>query len=157
MLEKIAFIGGGYMAEAVIAGIINTGFLRKEQIFVTNKENKERLAYLQDTYGVQCSNDKSAVLSDAEVVVVATKPYDVEKALQDAAPYIQANQLVISVVAGVPTDFISKIIDQDVSVVRSMPNTSATICYFATAIKKCRLVSYADIQIAYHLLAEYGN
>src|SRR5699024_2497687 len=104
----------------------------------TTTSASDNTAYLQDTYGVQCSNDKSAVLSDAEVVVVATKPYDVEKALQDAAPYIQANQLVISVVAGVPTDFISNIIDQDVSVVRSMPNTSAMIGYSATAITKGR-------------------
>src|SRR5699024_217196 len=102
MLEKIAFIGGGSMAEAVIAGIINTGGLRKERIFVTDKEDKEGVAYLQVTYGVQCADDEPAVLSDAEVVVVATKPYDVEKALQAAAPYIQANRLVISVVAGVP-------------------------------------------------------
>lgn len=157
MLKKIAFIGGGSMAEAVIAGIINTEFLSKEQIFVTNKENKERLAYLQNTYGVQCSNDKYSVLSNAEVVVVATKPYDVEKALQDAALYIQDNQLVISVVAGVPTDFISKIIDKNVSVVRSMPNTSAMIGYSATAITKGQLATEEDIQIAHQLFAAIGT
>lgn len=157
MLNKIAFIGGGSMAEAVIAGIINTAFLDKDQIFVTNKENKERLDYLQNTYGVQCSNDKHATLSDAEVVVVATKPYDVEKALQDAAPYIQGNQLVISVVAGVPTDFITTIIDKNVAVVRSMPNTSATIGFSATAITKGRFATDADIQTAHQLFAAIGT
>lgn len=157
MVKKVAFIGAGSMAEAIIAGLINTNYLAKDQIFVANKENEERLEGLRTAYGIQCTNNKEAVIRDADVVFIATKPYDMEDALKDASTYITENQLVVSVVAGVSTAFIAKIIAKDVAIIRSMPNTSATIGYSATAIAKGELATEAHMQLAEELFEAIGS
>lgn len=157
MVKKVAFIGAGSMAEAIITGLINTNYLAKDQIFVANKENEERLEGLRTAYGIQCTNNKEAVIRDADVVFIATKPYDMEDALKDASTYITENQLVVSVVAGVSTAFIAKIIAKDVAIIRSMPNTSATIGYSATAIAKGELATEAHMQLAEELFEAIGS
>src|SRR5690625_2950027 len=124
------------MAEAIISGMIQTSFLQREQIFVTNKNNQERLDMLSERYKIQCSQDKADVLTDADVIVLSMKPYDVKVAIHAVKDYIQPHQLVVSIVAGVSTNAISALIGHEVPVVRAMPNTSASIGYSATAITK---------------------
>ena len=136
MFKKVAFIGAGSMAEAIISGMIQTSFLQREQIYVTNKNNQERLDRLSERYKIQCSQDKADVLTDADVIVLSMKPYDVKVAIHAVKDYIQPHQLVVSVVAGVSTDAVSALIGHEVPVVRAMPNTSASIGYSATAITK---------------------
>lgn len=157
MVKKIAFIGAGSMAEAIIAGLINTDYLGKEQIFVANKENEERLETLRTTYGIQCTNDKELVIRDADVVFIATKPHDMESALKDASAYIAEHQLVISVVAGISTAFTAEKLNKKVAIIRSMPNTSATIGYSATAIAKGKLATEAHMRLAKGLFEAIGT
>lgn len=134
MNGKIAFIGAGNMAEAVISGIVHQGILPKEQITVTNRSNADRLEEIGNTYQVRTSMDKEQVVREADMVLLATKPYDLEEMLTSIRSYIQPHQLIISVVAGISTDFISRLIGQETPVVRTMPNTSAAVGASATAI-----------------------
>lgn len=136
MFKKVAFIGAGSMAEAIISGVIQTSFLQREQIYVTNKNNQERLDRLAACYQITCSQDKIEILTDADVIVLSMKPYDIKAAMNAVKAYIRPHQLLISVVAGVSTDAISALIGHDIPIVRAMPNTSASIGYSATAIAK---------------------
>src|SRR5699024_11640638 len=99
--------------EAIIAGMINKQFLTKEEIIVTNKENEERLAELEAKYGVVSTQDKEKALQDAEIVIFAKKPYDLEPAIEDVKPFIKKDQLILSVIAGISTEFISDKLAQD--------------------------------------------
>lgn len=134
MVKKIAFIGAGSMAEAIIAGIIKQHVLDSEQIVVTNKNNHDRLDHLQKKYHVSCLQDKEAVITDAEIIILSVKPNDVREAIQSIKHHIMPHQLVISVVAGVSTEMIRELIQIDVPIIRAMPNTSALIGYSATAL-----------------------
>lgn len=136
MFNKIAFIGAGSMAEAFISGIIKTGFLQSDQIVVTNNNNQARLDLLHDRYRIQTIHDKRIVLEGADLIVLSVKPYDIKSAVDSIKQYIKPNQLIVSVVAGVSTDYISKLIGQAIPVIRAMPNTSASIGFSATAITK---------------------
>lgn len=156
-MKKIAFIGAGAMAEAVIAGLVNKQFVQSEQIFVTNKENETRLEEIKNKYGVSVSTNKESVLSDTEVVFIATKPYDIESALLDIKDYVKPNQLFISVVAGISTAFIAKTLDISVPIIRSMPNTSATIGLSATAIAKGKKATDHHVQIARDIFSAIGT
>lgn len=157
MVQKVAFVGAGSMAEAIMAGMINKEFLRHDQIFVTNKENEGRLTELQEKYRIVGLQNKEETLQDAEVVIFATKPYDLETALEDVKQYITKDQLIISVIAGISTDFITEKLAQDVAVIRSMPNTSATIGYSATAVTKGQFATDAHITLAKRLFAAIGT
>ena len=157
MVKKIAFIGAGSMAEAIIAGMINTNFLKSDQIYVANRENQTRLKELETLYQVVTDTDKERVIDGADAVVFATKPHDMESAVADAGRFINEDQAVISVVAGVSTDFILKNLNKDIAVIRSMPNTSATIGYSATAITKGKFATDQELELAKKLFEAIGT
>ena len=157
MVKKVSFIGAGSMAEAIIEGMVNTNFLNSNQIYVANKENEARLEELREKYNVIGNTNKESVLKDADIVVFATKPHDMENAIIDAKEYIYPNQLIISVVAGVSTEFIANKIGMDVPVIRSMPNTSAAIGHSATAITKGKHATDKHLTLAKKLFEAIGT
>ncbi|MFZ3578534.1 pyrroline-5-carboxylate reductase [Virgibacillus sp. DJP39] len=141
MLKKISFVGAGSMAESIIAGIVNNKHMKSNQIFVTNKDNKERLERLEVKYNVRCTTDRKVAISGADVIVLSMKPYDLTAAVEAIKEYITPNQVVVSVLAGVSIEHITSIIGKDVPVVRAMPNTSASIGYSATAIARATTIT----------------
>ena len=72
-LHKIAFIGGGAMAEAIIKGIIGSGLVAGETISV-GEHGAERCSYLKETYGVNATTDNKEAVRDADLVIFAVKP-----------------------------------------------------------------------------------
>ena len=157
MIRKIAFIGAGSMAEAIISGILNKGFVTKEQVVVTNKENDERLTTLQESFGIQHERDKEKVVEDAEIVILAMKPKDAYEAIQSIKSYVRKDQLIISVLAGISISFIEHVLDQHVPIIRAMPNTSAAIGYSATALAKGDYVEDRHMEMAEQLFATIGT
>lgn len=157
MVNKISFIGAGSMAESIISGVLKNGFLASSQIFVANKNNQERLTKLQQRYDLDITINKEKVMVDADIIIFATKPYDIGEAIDQVKKYIQSNQLVISVVAGIATEFISERIGKDVPVVRAMPNTSASIGFSATAITAGSNAKQEDLELADSLFKTIGQ
>ena len=103
MFEKIAFIGAGSMAEAIVAGLVQAPELIEPQnIVMTNKLNEVRLQEMHDKYQVTTIVDKEEVVKDAEILVLSMKPKDLEDALADITPYLTAQHVIVSVIAGVP-------------------------------------------------------
>ncbi|WP_404403648.1 pyrroline-5-carboxylate reductase [Jeotgalibacillus malaysiensis] len=129
---KIVFIGAGSMAEAMIKGIKNAKAFRQDDLWVTNKNDKERLLLLTETYEINSSYDTRNLLKDADVIILAVKPKDASDALQTIQPYMNG-QLLISVLAGLSIGFIERIIGQ-APIARAMPNTSAMIGQSATGL-----------------------
>ncbi|MEI3604462.1 pyrroline-5-carboxylate reductase [Pseudogracilibacillus sp. SE30717A] len=157
MIQKIAFIGAGSMAEAIIEGMVNKKVVKSEYIYVANKENEARLEELKAKYNIVGNTNKEEVIQDSDVVIFATKPYDMENAILDTREFIQPHHLVISVVAGISTDFITDRLGKEVAVIRSMPNTSAAVGYSATAITKGKYATDAHLLIAERLFKAIGT
>lgn len=155
-MEKIAFIGAGSMAEAIISGILQQKLITEEQIYVTNKSDIERLKSLHERYNVITDVDKARVIKGAKIVVLSMKPQDVEEAAKDIKPFINEDQLIISVIAGVPTDRIQNLLEKEIPIVRAMPNTSASIGMSGTAISQGRLAKDQHMQIAKQLFDTIG-
>ncbi|ASN03779.1 pyrroline-5-carboxylate reductase [Virgibacillus necropolis] len=157
MLRKISFVGAGSMAESIIAGIVKEKNLHPDQIFVTNKDNKDRLERLKNRYHVQCTTDKEAAITGADIVVLSMKPHDLMAAVEAMKMHIKPNQVIVSVLAGVSIDYISSIVGRDVPVVRAMPNTSASIGFSATAIARDNKVSDEQLNAILSLFGTVGT
>ncbi|HLS08947.1 pyrroline-5-carboxylate reductase [Lentibacillus sp.] len=157
MSEKLAFIGAGSMAESILIGILNSEFYPKEKIIVTNKSDKERLAFLEKQYDVQNSDNKQKTVEGADIVVIAVKPYDLEAAVTSISHYLNETQLLISVVAGVSTDMISRLIGKEVPVIRAMPNTSSAVGQSATAVTRGKFAGKKHLQTAMKLFSTIGT
>lgn len=135
--KKIAFIGAGSMAEAIIRGLIQQEIAEPKELYAMNRSNAEQLAALRDRYGIHCTSDsgeKEAYIRQADVVVLAMKPKDVRQAFSEFSPYLRAEQLLVSMVAGLSLSTISILVPEGMPVVRTMPNTSSTIGLGATGL-----------------------
>lgn len=157
MFQKVAFIGAGSMAESIMSGMLTKGFLQTDQIYVTNRKNKERLERIQRLYQVHCSQDKQEVVEDADVVLLSMKPKDVTAAIQSIKSLVRSDQLVVSVLAGVSTDYISDQLESEAPVVRAMPNTSAAIGFSATAIAGGKSAGDEHIEMTKTLFQTIGT
>jgi len=156
MVHKIAFIGAGSMAEAIISGIIRRKIIDCGKIFVTNKSDEHRLKELSDQYHVTCTNDKEKALNNAEVVILSMKPQDVKEAIHSIKAFVTSDQLIISVVAGGSTDMILQLLQKRIPIIRAMPNTSAFIGYSATALSYGKYATEDHMMIAKRLFNTIG-
>ncbi|WP_188456192.1 pyrroline-5-carboxylate reductase [Virgibacillus oceani] len=157
MFNKISFIGAGSMAESIIAGILEKRVVTNRQIFVTNKRNHERLANLQHRFNINGTTNKENIIDQADLIILSTKPYDMEEAIDSIKAYMQPNQFVVSVAAGISTEFIAEKMEMDVSVVRVMPNTSASIGFSATAIAGGKHAKQEHIKLVEKLFKTIGT
>lgn len=156
MSEKIAFIGAGAMAEALIAGIINAGDIPAPSITATNKGNPKQLTYMKHTYGINVRENLLETVAEANIIILAVKPKDAAAVLFELKSIVKQDMLIISVMAGISTQYIVKMLEKDVSVIRAMPNTSATIGLSATAIAKGDFANESAIEISNKILGTVG-
>ncbi|TYS68227.1 pyrroline-5-carboxylate reductase [Sutcliffiella horikoshii] len=153
---KIAFIGAGSMAEAIMAGLLKQQICTKEDITVTNKQDQQRLENLESKYGVATLEDKETVVKNADVIFLAMKPKDAKDGIQAIKSYVTKEQLIVSVLAGISTEVIQDLFEQELRVIRSMPNTSAAIGLSATAIAKGSFATESDLALVQSLFSAIG-
>lgn len=123
--EKLGFIGGGAMAEALIRGITASGLMSAAQISVSDV-SAERLAYLNTAYGVSTAVDNVSLAKESTIIILAVKPFAVSTILEEIAQDIKTSTMVISIAAGVLIETIEEHIAQN-PVVRVMPNTPVAV------------------------------
>ena len=121
---KITFIGGGNMAVALIGGLRKQGFSAAGiQVVEPFAESREKLTV---SFGVRCTAAVDAAALNCEVLMLAVKPQQLREAV---APFRGklANQLVVSIAAGLRMADISRWLGNYNKLVRTMPNTPALI------------------------------
>ena len=124
--QHITFIGGGNMAEALIAGLVKAGH-NAECITVTDTQ-AARLELLQQSYGVQTMTDNIEAIASADAVVLAVKPQVMESVLKQIGNRIPEQATVVSIAAGVGIQKMKDAANREqLSIVRVMPNTPALL------------------------------
>lgn len=119
----IAFIGGGNMARAIIAGLIRSGHAPSTlQVIEPLAAQREAL---QAEWGVACQAEADACLSAARWVVWAVKPQSFREAAAACRDHVRG-AVQLSVMAGIRSDALSTLLGTE-RVVRAMPNTPALI------------------------------
>ncbi|MCT8138757.1 pyrroline-5-carboxylate reductase [Anaerobacillus sp. CMMVII] len=132
--KKVAFIGAGSMAEAMISGILTKKILLPQQINVTNRSNKEKLLLLQEQYHVNTFYNYQEVLPKMDIIIFAIKPKDIAETIGKIKEFTTNKQIFISILAGVSTSCISQLLCHEAPIIRTMPNTSAAVGQSITAI-----------------------
>ena len=153
MSSKIAFIGGGNMASAIIGGLLRQGVDRADILVVEPfAEARERLAR---ELGLQAQPGADQRLSEADLVVWAVKP----QTFKEAATAVRAHAtqaLHLSVAAGIGSDSIAAWTGTE-RVVRCMPNTPALVGQGMTGLFARAAVSPSDRQRVEQVLAPTGQ
>lgn len=139
-MQKIVFVGAGSMAEALIQGWVKKDVFSSTNIYVMNRSNGEKLNLLAEKYGIQVISDRGEILPQADLVVLAMKPKDIVASMQDIAPLLSENTVILSVVAGTSIESIENGLGSR-PIARVMPNTSATIGMSASGISFNQLIT----------------
>ena len=121
----IAFVGGGVMAEAMLAGILEAGIARPEEVAV-GEPVEARRRHLTERHGVAATDDNAAAVRDAHLVVLAVKPQDLPAVFRDLGGSLRRGQVVLSIVAGARLETLARGLQHE-AVVRVIPNTPAQI------------------------------
>jgi pyrroline-5-carboxylate reductase len=123
-LRRIAFIGGGNMAAALISGLTARG-LPATHITVADP-SRARLDLLAQDHGVMTAIDNESAATDADVVILAVKPQQMRTVALALAPRLAPGRpLVVSIAAGIPHAALTRWFGPAVPVVRTMPNRPA--------------------------------
>lgn len=155
--KKVAFIGAGNMAEAIISGVLAKKILEPQQIYVTNYSNKARLQFLEEKYHIGTFSNIQEVLPAMDIIILATKPKDIDKTVTKLKSATTSEQLIISVEAGVSTACISRLLEHEAPVIRTMPNTSAAVGASMTAISAGSFATSQHLAISEALFKAIGE
>jgi pyrroline-5-carboxylate reductase len=120
----IGIFGAGKMGEALISGLLRAG--RAPSSLVAVVRRPERAQQLRDGYGIAIAGAAEAAKS-ADTLIITVKPQDMLPMLDEIAPHVPADKLVISVAAGITTGVIERRLGVDVPVVRVMSNTPVLV------------------------------
>ena len=153
MSERIAFIGGGNMASAIIGGLIKQG-LSASQIDVVEPFAEAR-DKLHSNFGITAQATPGASLATASLVIWAVKPQTFKEAAQQVRAFSQ-DALHLSVAAGIRSDAIAQWLGTE-RVVRAMPNTPALIGKGITALFARAAVTAADQARIDEVIATTGD
>jgi pyrroline-5-carboxylate reductase len=144
----LAFIGGGNMARSLIGGLLNNGYDSKA-IHVADPST-DTLQSLSAHYPVQTFTDNTAAIANADVVILAVKPQQLQQVCRELADNWQQDSLLIFIAAGIRLHDIGRWLgNENAAIVRAMPNTPSLVQAGATA-----LCANPNVKEQQHELAE---
>jgi len=150
-IRRLAFIGGGNMAAALIGGLTKRG-LPASRIAVADP-SADQLRRLVGDYGIEAADDNAGAARGAEVVILAVKPQHMRAVATGLAPSLSGPPLLISVAAGIPHAALVRWLGPQIPLVRAMPNRPALNGFGATGLFAPAGVGAANRALAETIMA----
>lgn len=153
--EKVAIIGAGQMAEALIGGLLEARVLTATCLWATDP-SPDRRDLLKSRYGITVGSDNTEAANWARVVVLAVKPQILDGVVGNLNSVL-AGKLVISIAAGVPLQRLAKHLPPTTRIVRVMPNAPALVHKGMSALATGPGVTEDDVQLVRTLFEAVGR
>ncbi len=154
--RRIAILGAGKIGEALVAGLVSSGWQAPEQIVATARR-RERLDELASRYGISTTLSNVEAVQGAPIVVIAVKPQDIDELLVEIAGEITPEHTVVTIAAAIPAAAIERHLRDAVPVVRAMPNTPSTVHEGMAGIAAGSHATEEDLRVAEEVLAHVGR
>ena len=138
-MKKLGFLGAGNMGGAIIKGIVANGF--KVELFAYDKDEKKLEEFKK--YGVKPCQSELELAEKCEYLLLAVKPQVLGDALNKLKEKVSGRHVIISICAGISSDFIKEHTDKSVRTVIVMPNTPAMLGVGALQLLFLRFYRYA--------------
>lgn len=152
-MKKIGFIGAGNMATAIIDGIVrsNPDSAKSITVFDVMPEKLD----IMSKKGVSVTTSAKEVVSVSDITVLAVKPQNYAEVLESIREAVDSTKVIVTIAAGISTDYIAKTLDCDCPMVRVMPNTPLLLGKGATAVSR-RNISDEDFEYVYNMFSNGG-
>lgn len=150
---NIAIIGGGNLGKSIAQGLLEHNFEARD-ITVT-RQKIELLSDLKER-GVQISNDNTVASQNAQVIIIAVKPYKISEILHEINQVITSDKIIISVVSDFSIEDIKNNISSSPSIIRAMPNTATSVNESMTCLASNN-ASQEDMAIVTNIFNSLGK
>ncbi len=160
-LPSLAFLGAGSMGGAILRGVVASGIAVDGGITVTNRStgSAESLAGLPGVTSIALEQQPDGNLqatASAGIVLIGVKPGMVPDLLREIAPRLAPETIVVSLAAGVTIATFAEILGSEARIIRSMPNTPATVGKAVTGLATGPAASPDDLAVVRRLFETVG-
>lgn len=152
---KLGFIGCGNMAQAIMKGILGKGLYDKDNIIAAD-HSEAALEKAAEELGITTTTDNRQAAKEADIIVLAVKPFHFAEVVPEISEEVTENKLVISIAAGQTIANIEKLFTKQISLVRVMPNTPALVGEGAAGICRNEKVTEEDLHKAVEIFECLG-
>ncbi len=153
--RKITFVGAGNMAQAIIYGMVNTGY-PAHLITVSAPSEKNRCQMEKQLKINQTANNIAAV-QQAEVIVLAVKPQIMAEVCQQLQQVDLTGKLIISIAAGISITRFYQLLGNNLPIIRVMPNTPSLIGFGMSGLYAAPQVTNEEKEYCQQLMQSVGK
>ncbi|KAI9906567.1 hypothetical protein PsorP6_003331 [Peronosclerospora sorghi] len=153
-LRRMAVVGGGNMAEAIITGVLTRGLIPSSKLVVSDPNPNMRMKY--NKLNVETHSRNSSAVKGADVILVAVKPQVLEDVLRSVKALMDPAALIISVVAGRSIKQLQMLLGESSRIIRTMPNTPAMIGEGTTVWAQSAEVTSKQHELTKNILGSFG-
>ncbi len=156
-MSKIAIIGAGNMGGAIARGLIKGEMFLPSDIAISDVSEKtlEQLRNINTDWTLSSSN--AAIIQDADIIVLAVKPWLVEDIADEIAQKIDySRQILISIAAGIDLFQLGLLFDNEATIFRIIPNTAIEVCESVSVIASTN-ASKEQIDAVSSIFGELGK
>lgn len=154
--QSIGFIGTGNLASAMINAMIKRKILEPFNICASDTDSS-RLSKLKTEAGIGVFGDNRCIVEKANVIFLTIKPYIYSTVLEEISDILSKDHILISVAAGITTEFIKGKTRNICKVVRTMPNIACLVEEGITAISTNHDLNDNELNHIKHILSAFGK
>ena len=129
---KITVIGAGNMGGAIVNGLLKSGYINASAIAISDPRKNALEGFAAK--GVNTYQDNLEAVKKADLVILAVKPYHLEKVVHTIKPALTADKIIVSIAAGVSLGDLEELIGTEAKIFRVMPNTAISLQESMTCI-----------------------
>lgn len=153
--KRVGVLGAGNIGEALIRGVVKACVIEARQI-VASRRTLAPLLRLKEDLGISITTDNSELVKSSDIIVLAVKPQILGDVLGSVVQHLSGEKMIISLAAGITTDFIEKKAGCCIPVVRVMPNTPGLVGEAISAYSIGRYASDSHALLASEILSAIG-
>lgn len=153
---RVAIIGAGKMGGILLQAFLKNNLLHPDQLIAT-VQHPDRAQALSAQFGVEVETDNLAAAKQADIVLLGVKPWQVPAVVNEIAPGLSPQKMLISFAASVKIRDIEDAAGCNLAVVRAMPNTPAMLAAGITALSPGRFVSAEQLAVAQKIFSTVGR
>lgn len=151
----IGFIGLGNMARAMLAGMLEKGIVKAENIIGSAKTEKTA-EEVSKSYGIETTTDNKKVAETAEILFLSVKPQFFAEVIGEIREYVSEESVIVSIAAGKTMQEITQMFGKEIRLIRCMPNTPALVGEGCSGVCRNEKVTEEEMEYVMKLLSSFG-
>lgn len=152
-MAKISIVGCGNMGEALLAGMLSS-LLPKDINFF--EINDKRAHYISHTYKIRRSTSFTEI-ANSSYILLCVKPDGILSVIAELQEIGLKEQVIISIAAGISITKMQSVAEEDIKLVRIMPNTPALIKKGVSAIAQNGNLSSDELAYVLNIFSSVGE